>query len=377
MRSTKLILILLFTVLFSCEEEPLPLEGFKLSMSSTPEEAGKINFTPWHSLYPKGISVTLTPEPNENWVFQKWEGDVSGASSPLELKMDSDKRVIAVFVKKNYGLDYTIIGEGIVSEKVVENPSGREYPHGTTVELTPIPKEGWVFESWGEYGAETNGGYWEYLISNEIPIIALIDAPKTLIVTFVPKPQGEPRFYLAENGITCKCENVIAGQKGILNGDEFEAVNNEFLRQRFVEKADMTKLCTSLVTDMSNLFEFSYFNQPIGNWDVSKVSDMSNMFYGSAFNQPIGAWNVSKVTNMQDMFAGGLGADGFYEAFFNQAIGEWDVSNVTKMDGMFSKNTDFNQDLSKWCVAKIPTIPIDFTNSAWTLPKPVWGTCPD
>jgi hypothetical protein len=140
--------------------------------------------------------------------------------------MDSDKKVVAVFVKKNYALNYIINGEGTVTEKVVENPSGRNYPHGTTVELTPVPKEGWVFESWGEKGAETNGGYWENLISNEIPKIALIDAPITLTVTFVPKPQGEPRFYLAENGITCKCENVISGQKGILNGVEFEAVNN-------------------------------------------------------------------------------------------------------------------------------------------------------
>jgi hypothetical protein len=84
MRRAKLFPIILFTVFFSCEEKPEPLEGFKLSMSSTPEEAGKINFTPWHSLYPKGKSVTLIPESNENWVFQKWEGDVSGDSNPLE-----------------------------------------------------------------------------------------------------------------------------------------------------------------------------------------------------------------------------------------------------------------------------------------------------
>ena len=38
------------------------------------------------------------------------------------------------------------------------------------------------------------------------------------------------------------------------------------------------------------------FNQPIGNWDVSKVSDMSYMFCSAkAFNQPIGNWDVSNV----------------------------------------------------------------------------------
>jgi surface protein len=332
MKATKLFQIILFTVIFSCEEKPEPLEGFKLSISSTPEEAGKINFTPWHSLYPKGKSVTLTPEPNENWVFQKWEGDVSGDSSPLELKMDSEKRVVAVFVKKNYVLDYTIIGEGTVTEKIVVNPSGREYPHGTTVELTPAPKEGWVFESWGEYGAETNAGFWEYLISNEIPKIALIDGPKTLIVTFVPKPQGEPRFYLAENGITCICENVIGGQKGILNGAEFEAVNNDLLRQRVREKKDVSKLCTSLVTDMNYLFTGLSINKPIANWDVSNVTDMSYMFAGSFFDQIIENWDVSNVINMEGMFS--VGHD-FSTSVFNQPIGNWDVSNVTNMDYMF------------------------------------------
>jgi hypothetical protein len=108
-----------------------------------------------------------------------------------------------------------------------------------------------------------------------------------------PKPQGEPKFYLAENGITCKCENVISGNKGVINGVEYEAVN------------------TSLVTNMSYLFSGATSNQPIRNWDVSNVINMEGMFsvdfeslggfYSESpiyFNQPIGDWNVSNVTNM-------------------------------------------------------------------------------
>jgi surface protein len=62
---------------------------------------------------------------------------------------------------------------------------------------------------------------------------------------------------------------------------------------------------------------------------------------------------------------------------FNQPIGVWDVSNVTNMDYMFKDNFEFNQDLSRWCVAKILTIPKDFTISTSYFPNPVWGTCPD
>ena len=78
----------------------------------------------------------------------------------------------------------------------------------------------------------------------------------------------------------------------------------------------------------------------------------------------------SSVTNVSSMFSGATS--------FNQDIGGWDVSNVTSMTFMFSGATSFNQDLSGWCVINIPTAPVGFSNNtpAWTLPKPVWGTCP-
>lgn len=47
------------------------------------------------------------------------------------------------------------------------------------------------------------------------------------------------------------------------------------------------------------------FNQPIGNWNVSKVTDMDNMFYrAESFNQDISKWNVSNVDTMGKMFEG-------------------------------------------------------------------------
>jgi hypothetical protein len=48
------------------------------------------------------------------------------------------------------------------------------------------------------------------------------------------------------------------------------------------------------------------------------------------------------------------------------------------MTFMFSTAMAFNQDLSSWCVSRIGSLPNGFnTNTTqWTLPKPVWGTCP-
>ena len=55
---------------------------------------------------------------------------------------------------------------------------------------------------------------------------------------------------------------------------------------------------------MSGMFrEARAFNQPIGEWDVSKVTYMNSMFYeASAFNQPIGAWDAK----IGDLFASGM-----------------------------------------------------------------------
>lgn len=69
----------------------------------------------------------------------------------------------------------------------------------------------------------------------------------------------------------------------------------------------------------------------------------------------------------------------FYGATsFNQDISMWNVSNVTDMYQMFRGASTFNQDLSQWCVPNITSLPERFDQGAisWTLPRPVWGTCP-
>lgn len=132
------------------------------------------------------------------------------------------------------------------------------------------------------------------------------------------------------------------------------------------------RAATSTVTDMSSMFYGdAEFNEDISSWDVSNVTNMSSMFEGTyLFNPDLSSWDTSSVTSMEGMFA--------VAASFNQDISMWDVSSVTEMSGMFYNASSFNQDLSEWCVSLIPTKPEEFDDSAtaWTLPKPVWGTCP-
>ena len=89
----------------------------------------------------------------------------------------------------------------------------------------------------------------------------------------------------------------------------------------------------------------------------------------SNFNQNISGWNTSNVTICIL----------FCKAYaFNQYIGDWDVSNVTNMGGMFDGATDYDQDMTKWCVSQFSSEPSGFSlnNSMSNSNKPVWGTCP-
>jgi uncharacterized protein (TIGR02145 family) len=168
--------VTLALVLSSCESET-PIPTFTFSTTVSPTDGGKIIVSPQSPDYKAGDVVTMTVQANEHWVFKQWEGDASGSSSPLQLTIDSNKSVVGVFIKRNYLLTISITGQGTVEEKVVTNPGGREYPHGTTVELTPKPIQGWIFESWG---GDLSG--------TEFPKKILVDRERKVEVRFIRSP---------------------------------------------------------------------------------------------------------------------------------------------------------------------------------------------
>jgi surface protein len=162
----------------------------------------------------------------------------------------------------------------------------------------------------------------------------------------IVEDDGNP-VYLAENGVTIKAKEwALVGDSGVVNGIGYTIVDTQTLENMISNDEDVTRVCTSRIVDMSYMFNGNtYFNQPIGDWDVSNVTNMVGMFAYAAFNQPIGNWDVSNVTTMQNMF--------FYSNSFNQPIGDWNVSNVTRMQYMFAYAAAFNQDISSWSVGNV------------------------
>ena len=115
----------------------------------------------------------------------------------------------------------------------------------------------------------------------------------------------------------------------------------------------------SNVNDMSNLFEYTNFNEDISAWNTISVTNMRSMFYrATSFNQNIGGWNTSSVTTMQQMFDRATA--------FNQNISGWNTSSVTHMGYMFSAMfdaTQFNGDISGWDVSSVTDMGFMFSDS--------------
>jgi surface protein len=197
-----------------------------------------------------------------------------------------------------------------------------------------------------------------------------------------------------ENG-TCKCPNTSVGDTATISGTTYTVVDNSTI-QGEVDNGNVN-LCTSLVTNMSEIFlnknqfneninfwdtsnvtttyamfaDASAFNQRLDNWDVSNVQNMQLMFArASAFNSSLDGWDISSVTNMKNIFLDALAFNqnitqwntssvtNMYGVFtrarsFDQNIGNWDTSNVTNMRYLFAGTDNFNQDIGGWDVSNV------------------------
>ena len=339
--------------------------------------------------YDSDKTVRLTAVPDAGWRFVGWTGDLESTSNPVDILMSDAKSITATFVQ-TYDLTVNIVGQGTVTEDIVNASRTTNYDTGTTVRLTAIALTNWEF-----------GGWTGAITSSESVIEVLVSEAKELTATFITldedgdgvldgddlcpgTPEGETvnsngcllNVYLDDNGVTIKAfEYASSGDKGVINGVEYTIVDEQTLRQMIANNEDVSKVVTTLITDMGYMFSnASSFNQDIGSWDTSSVTNMELMFNGArafnqdignwdtssvnsmlvmfgdtnAFNQDIGGWNTSSVTNMSYMF--------YYATSFNKNIGSWNTSNVTDMSYMFISATAFNQEIGRWNTSSVTSM---------------------
>ena len=166
----KLFSFLFFLAIISCSKDPIL---YNLTTSTNPAEGGTL--LPSSAQFEEGETVVLNATPSEEYVFFSWSG-VSGENSTTSIVMNSDKSVVALFVKKRYSLEISVEGEGEVTEKIIKAGSSTDYNSGTIVELSANPVSEWVFVEWkGD------------LSGSENPTQITINKPKKIIAVFQKK----------------------------------------------------------------------------------------------------------------------------------------------------------------------------------------------
>lgn len=164
--------ILLILVLISCSTENTRM--YDIQVQSLPAEGGTVN--PAQTSSEKGSLIQINAKANSDYVFSHWNGDIdSTAANPLSLIVEQDYNLTANFIKLKFPLTINIIGDGTVSQKVIQAKS-TEYDHNSVIELRAHPAPGYEFSGWSDD-----------VTTSDNPSVLVIDEPKTVTANFTIK----------------------------------------------------------------------------------------------------------------------------------------------------------------------------------------------
>ena len=295
-------------------------EIIKYTLTISSNEGGTVDSS-GGSYFP-GETFTITATPESGFVFSEWSDGTT--TSSLEVTMDSNQTIEALFiVQENSQPTISLVGSSTINLEVGDSftDSGATAEDNEDGDLTPS------IITLGSIDTSVVGTYTvTYTVSDS--------ASNTVLVTrTVSVNEAVVTIIYFENG-TCKCPTASVGDSEVISGVTYRVVDNTTIRTEIIN--GNVNLCTTFVTDMSELFkDNTSFNSDISFWDTSKVTDMRSMFQAaSSFNHDIGGWNTSKFYDVSEMFDSASN--------FNQNIGSWDTSNVANMSSMFNYASSFN-----------------------------------
>ena len=120
---------------------------YTLTVVASPSNGGSVTKSPNQSSYASGTVVTLTATPASGYSFTRWEGDLTGTTSPATITMNGNKTVTAVFTgPTQYTL--TVAASPSNGGSVTKSPNQTQYASGTSVTLTATPASGYTFTRW-------------------------------------------------------------------------------------------------------------------------------------------------------------------------------------------------------------------------------------
>ena len=288
-----LIIIIIVQSCSSAEEEltqsvaPL-LKTYKLTVEAS--DGGIVSSTGGNINAGSSISITVTP--NSGYTFIGWSN--GSTDNPISITVNSDQTITANFAKRSYPLSINIIGEGTVTEEIINTGKTSDYEHGTTVRLTAIPNEGWGVTKWK--GA---------IESKSVTVDLVVNEEKEITIEFheryVPVYRGLTYDY--PNNTTSKAiEQSFKQPKNIkdsiiLNG----LTTSEIEKFKISDEQIFYQYDTGIEFDYDNDGNIDYFSfltasSPYGNWgiedglyilitDVYNPNRKYNYFYSNGHSQ--------------------------------------------------------------------------------------------
>ncbi len=131
---------------------------------------GTVTKNPDKDEFIAGESVALTAVPADGWLFDSWEGAITGTGPRRSILMDDHKVIKANFIQDQFTVDVTVAGPG----QVQVSPQG-PYDYGEKVTLTAVPV--------GKYAAFLG---WSGAISgSDNPLEFEITGDTSLTATFI------------------------------------------------------------------------------------------------------------------------------------------------------------------------------------------------
>ena len=335
-------LILVFS---SCTKE------FGLNTKVIPPEGGQV-FPP-EGTYKEGSIVTLNASPNGEYEFEKWSGDASGTEKTTDVVINGFKNVTANFKLRQYELLLSVVGNGEITQTIINTGKGTDYDSGTVVRLEAVPAYGYYFSKWSfDASGETN------------PVEINIDRPKNVRATF-EKLSYELSIKTLRSGKVI--QEIISSDKGP-NEYEFNTTvrltalpntGSDFIKWQKDNRTSSAKNPIDILVDrpkeIISIFEFGLYNKSVGKWKIKKPKqsnkgidfDVSDIIFSSGddhtfkLNYSAGQINgIFEVTSNSTILLEGIGE------LSNVQIIEEKISFNMKINNLFQFDVEGDKSLT-------------------------------
>jgi uncharacterized repeat protein (TIGR02543 family) len=289
-------------LLFSCskgstEAPVVPAETYILNIAAS--LGGSVTYE--RGPHQENSNVSIEAVPAAGYEFNGWTGSASGKQNPLTVRMTANKNITANFIRSNYTLSVTKIGEGTVSQEVINSAKTTdEYTSGTVVRLNATPANSWLFAGWT--GSESSS-------SNQFDIT--LNENKNIFATFIEQQSERQAVLLNADGPSDTYElitSVFAPGNNPVEapdcnhadfGRHIEEVYNEVLSK------NVFKFHIHVTPDNDRCINFDRQRNEIKTYDKSpenlKGTENERVTYSWKFQLPEGFQSSPKFTHIHQI----------------------------------------------------------------------------